>query len=80
MKRKKKNSRYHFVQIYEMVKIQMHFRSNYLIFWFKFFYKCVDFGEFFKNEIYLFFIWTKHEKNNNGKSWVFLYGRNDGVK
>jgi hypothetical protein len=24
------------VQMYEMVKIQMHFQSNYLIFWLKF--------------------------------------------
>jgi len=38
----------------EIVKIQMHFRSNYLIFWFYIFYKCVDFGKIFKNEIYLF--------------------------
>ncbi len=37
-----------------MVKIQMHFGSNNLIFWFSNFYKCVDLGEIFKNEIYLF--------------------------
>ncbi len=37
-----------------MVKIQMHFWSNYLIFLFEIFYRCVDLGEIFKNEIYLF--------------------------
>jgi hypothetical protein len=40
--------------MYEIVKIQMHFWSNYLMFWFEFFYKCVEFGKKIKNEIYLF--------------------------
>jgi len=53
-KKEKKIQDIIFVQIYEMVKIQMHFRSNYLIFWFKLFYKCVDLGEIFRNEVYLF--------------------------
>jgi hypothetical protein len=42
------------VQMYEIVKIQMHFHSNYLIFLLNFFYRCVDLGKIFKNEIYLF--------------------------
>jgi len=42
------------VQMYEIVKIQMHFQSNYLTFWFKNFHRCVDRGKMFKNEIYLF--------------------------
>jgi hypothetical protein len=48
----------------------MHFQSNYLIFWFKTFYRGVDF------EI----IWTKYGKDNNGQSWVLLYGTKDDVK
>jgi hypothetical protein len=40
--------------MYEIVKIQMHFQSNYLTFWFKFFHICVDLGKIFKNETYLF--------------------------
>jgi hypothetical protein len=40
--------------MYEVVKIQMHFQSNYLTFWFKIFHRCVDLGKIFKNEIYLF--------------------------
>jgi hypothetical protein len=40
--------------MYEIMKIQMHFQSNCLLFWFKyFFYKCVDFGESVKDEILL---------------------------
>ncbi len=42
------------VQMYEIVKIQMHFQSNYLIFLFKLFYRCVDLGNIFMNEIYFF--------------------------
>jgi hypothetical protein len=42
------------VQMYEIMKIQMHFQSNYLTFWFRIFHRCVDFGKIFKNEIYLF--------------------------
>jgi hypothetical protein len=34
----------------------------------------------FKNEIYFFFIWTKYEKDNNGQSWVLLYGTKDDVR
>jgi hypothetical protein len=42
------------IQMYEIEKIQMHFWSNYLIFWFKFFYGSEDLGKVFQNEIYLF--------------------------
>jgi hypothetical protein len=38
------------VQMYEIVKIQMHFQSNYLIFLLNFFDKYVDFGKKFKND------------------------------
>jgi len=41
-------------QMDEIVKIQIFFLSNYLICWFKFFYRCVDFGRKFNNETYLF--------------------------
>jgi hypothetical protein len=59
----------------------MHFQSNHLTIWFKFFHRCVDLGKILKNEIYLFiFIWTKYEKYNNGQSWVLLYGTRDDVK
>jgi hypothetical protein len=47
-----------------ILKIQMHFQSNYLILWFKFFYRCVDLGEIFMNEIYLFSFGKKYEKDN----------------
>jgi hypothetical protein len=40
--------------MYEIMKIQMHFQSNYLTFWFLIFHKCVHLGNFLKNEIYLF--------------------------
>jgi hypothetical protein len=43
-----------FVQMYEIMKFQMHFQSNYLIFLLNFFYRCIDIGKIFKNEIYLF--------------------------
>ncbi len=67
--------------MYEIVKIQMHFQSNYLIFLLNFFYRCVDIEKILKNEIYLFiFIWTKYEKDNNGQSWVFLYATKDDVR
>jgi hypothetical protein len=42
------------VQIYEIVKIQMNFQSNYLIFLLNFFYRCTDHEKIFNNEIYLF--------------------------
>jgi hypothetical protein len=42
------------VQMYEIVKIQMHFQSNHLTFWLNFFHRCVDLGKIFKKEIYLF--------------------------
>jgi hypothetical protein len=57
MKKMKKN-----LQV--ILKIQMHFQSNYLILWFKFFYRCVDLGEIFMNEIYLFSFGKKYEKDN----------------
>ncbi len=41
-------------QMCEIVKIQMHFESNYLTFWFKIFHRCVDHGKRNLNEIYLF--------------------------
>jgi hypothetical protein len=54
-KKKKKNLQdILLVQMYEIVKIQMHFQSNNFIFLLNFFYKCVDFFKKFKNEIYLF--------------------------
>jgi hypothetical protein len=49
--------------MYEIVKIQMHFQSNYLIFLFILFYKVVDLGKKFKNEFILFFISTMYEKD-----------------
>jgi hypothetical protein len=33
------------VLMYEIVKIEMDFQSNYLTFWFKFFHRCVDLGK-----------------------------------
>ncbi len=44
------------------------------------FYRCVYREKFFKNEILFIFIWTKYEKDNNGQSWVFLYGTKNDVK
>jgi hypothetical protein len=42
------------VQMYEIVKIQLHFQSNYFIFLLMFFDRCVDLGKKIKNEfIYL---------------------------
>ncbi len=38
------------VQVYEIVKIQMHLQSNYLTFWFKNFHRCVDLGKIFLND------------------------------
>ncbi len=55
------------VQMYEIMKIQMHFQSNYLMFWFKIFI-----------DVQIF--WTKYQKDNNGQSWVVLYGTKDDVK
>jgi hypothetical protein len=43
------------VQMYEIVKIQTHFQSNYLIFFLKCFYKFVDFGKILKNYFDSFF-------------------------
>jgi hypothetical protein len=40
--------------MYEIVKIQMHFQLNFMIFWLNFFDRCVYFGKIFKIEIYLF--------------------------
>jgi len=57
----------------------MHFQSNYLIFWFILFYRAIDLGKIFKNDVILFFIWTKYEKINNGQSWVLLCGTKDDV-
>jgi len=42
------------VQMYEIVKIQIHFQSNYLIFLSNLFYRYVDLGKIFKNEINFF--------------------------
>ncbi len=44
------------------------------------FYRCVYREKFFKNENLCIFIWTKYEKDNNGQSWVFLYGTKNDVK
>jgi len=54
IKNKKKLQVIILVQMYEIMKIQMHFQSNHLIFFLNFFYRCVDLGKIFKNEIYLF--------------------------
>jgi hypothetical protein len=42
------------VQMYEIVKIQIHFQSYYLIFLLNLFHRCVDLGKIFKNETYFF--------------------------
>jgi hypothetical protein len=42
------------VQMYIIVKIQMNFQTNYLIFLLNFFHGCVDLGKKIKNEIYFF--------------------------
>jgi len=42
------------VQMYEILNIQMHFQSNYLIFLLNVFYSCVNLGKIFKNEICFF--------------------------
>jgi len=65
--------------MYEIVKIQMYFWSNYLIYLFYISYICVDFGGKFNNEIYLFSFRKKYEKDNNNQSWVLLYGTKDDV-
>jgi len=52
--KKKMFSRYIDVQLNEIMKIQMHFQSNYLIFLFKYSRRCGDFERIFKNEICLF--------------------------
>jgi len=59
------------VQMYEIVKIQMHFQSNYFI--------CRSWKIIFKWFILIFSIWTKYEKDNNGQSWVLLYETKDNV-
>jgi hypothetical protein len=41
------------IQMYEIVKIQIHFQSNYLIFLF-FFNRCVNLGKRIMNEMYYF--------------------------
>jgi hypothetical protein len=40
--------------MYEIMKIQIHFQSNYLIFLLNFFYRCVDLEKKKFNEIYFF--------------------------
>jgi hypothetical protein len=65
--------------MYEIVKIQMHFQSNYLIFLLNFFYGCVDLEKMFKFHLFIF-IWTKYEKDNNGQSWLLLYVTKDDVR
>jgi hypothetical protein len=64
MKKKKNNLQdiIGVIQMYEIVKIQMHFWSDYLIFWFKSYYKFSDFGKKIKNEIYLFLFGKNMEK------------------
>jgi len=42
------------VQMYEIMKIQMHFQSNYLIFWFLF-YRYVNLGKIFLNDFFFSF-------------------------
>jgi hypothetical protein len=63
--------------MYEIVKIQMHFQSNYLILLF-FNNISVDLGKEIKNEIY-FFSFGESIKKNNGQSWILLYGTNNDV-
>ncbi len=50
----KKSSRYDSCSMYEIVEIQMHFQSNYLIFLLNFFYRCVDLGKIFKMKFFFF--------------------------
>jgi len=61
--------------MYEIVKIQMHFKSNYLIFWLKFFNRCVDFGKTFNIEIYLFSIEQSIKKIMMVKVEYFCMGQ-----
>jgi hypothetical protein len=57
--------------MYEIVKIQMHFQSNYLIFWF-FFNRYVDLGKIFKN---FFFHLDKLWKKKMVKVGFFCMGQ-----
>ncbi len=66
--------------MYEIVKIQMHFQSNYLTFWLKHFHRCVDLGKIFKNEIYLFLFGQSMKNIIMVKVGYFLYATNDVVK
>jgi hypothetical protein len=54
--------------MYEIVKIQMHFQSNYLTILLNFFCRCVDLGKIFKNEIYFFSFGQSMKIYNNGQS------------
>jgi hypothetical protein len=63
------------VQMYEIVKIKMHFQSNYLIFCNWFFYRC---GNVLRMK-FIYFILTKYEKKD-GQNWVLLYLTKDDVR
>jgi hypothetical protein len=63
------------VQMYEIVRIQMHFWSNYLIFLFQFCYRCVDLGKIFKNKIYLFSFGQRVQKKIMVKVGYFCMGQ-----
>jgi len=77
--KKKKFSRYIDVQLNEIMKIQMHFQSNYLIFLFKFLVDVEILKEFLKMK-FIYFHLEKNEKHNKGQSLVLLYGTNNDVK
>jgi hypothetical protein len=50
------------VQMYEIVKIQIHFQSNYLIILLKCFYGCVNLRKIFKKDFFFFSFGQSMEK------------------
>jgi hypothetical protein len=63
----------------EIVKIQMHFQSDLLIFLLNFVDRCVDLGKTFKKKIISFHL-DQVWKKKNGQSWVLLYVTKDDVR
>jgi hypothetical protein len=59
--------------MYEIMKIQMNFQSN-------FSYRCVDLGKVFKNEIYFFSFGQSMKKIIMVKVGVLLYATKDDVR
>jgi len=62
------------VQMYEIMKIQMHFQSNYLIFSGFLKKMCRSWKKILKWNLFIF-IWTKYEKDNKCQNWVFCMGQ-----